>query len=333
MKAIERFVIDAFRTRGGLVEEAGPGRYDVVLPEELAGALGLDAFFTAAFEDAAGGVRLDYGHPAVRELIALCRSDPAPARLYANHLRLTKRGLGKIAMGDIIVPRGRIRDGDGVERVEVFHYARFNFRATLTGSDKHERIASVTLAVQTGEGVDGGRFETASLRDAPDWSGFPPAPAHWIDAPPLSEACLSALLDRAASAAVASLRADFGPVRRNAARYLELDRARLNGYYDDLRADMERRMARAEDEERAASLRDRMAALERERETKLADAEARYRLRLVLDLINVLIIEQPVIVRDMAIQQGREEVPAAAVWDPLVHELSFYYDREKLMAL
>jgi len=66
----------------------------------------------------------------------------------------------------------------------------------------------------------------------------------------------------------------------------------LGNYYADLQRDLEKRLSKAEDE-RQPALQSKLAALHDERQSKLADAEQKYHLRLDLELINLAIIALP----------------------------------------
>ena len=54
---------------------------------------------------------------------------------------------------------------------------------------------------------------------------------------------------------------------------------------------------------------------------KLADIEARYQLRVELELINTLLIVQPKVLLPVEIGNRRVTITRPAVWDPLVHRL------------
>jgi len=122
-------------------------------------------------------------------------------------------------------------------------------------------------------------------------------------------------------AALDELAVPLETLRRRAARYLELDRARLTEYYDDIARDLQRRIERASDDARRASLEDKLAAAQAEREAKLADVEAKYRLRVELELINLQVITQPKRLLPVRIENRTARVERTVVWDPLLHRI------------
>ena len=110
-------------------------------------------------------------------------------------------------------------------------------------------------------------------------------------------------------------------LRHRAARHLELDRARLTGYYDDLTHDLQRRIERTSSDARRASLKDKLAAAQAEREAKLDDIKAKYRLRVELELVNLQVIVQPKLLLPVRVGNRTTGVERTVVWDPLLHRI------------
>ncbi len=102
---------------------------------------------------------------------------------------------------------------------------------------------------------------------------------------------------------------------------MELDLARLHMFYNDTETDLRRRLARTEDDGRQQSLREKLAFAEADREHKLADAQAKYRLRLVLNLINVALISQPKLALTVCIENRYASIQRDCIWDPLLHQV------------
>jgi quinol monooxygenase YgiN len=160
---------------------------------------------------------------------------------------------------------------------------------------------------------------------------------------PLSRQALEGLLESAKRAALDELAEPLDSLQRRAARFLELDRARLEQYYDDMQGDLKRRLDRAADpstspstalrrgsgqgsgrssgQRRHKALEDKLVAVQIEREAKLADAEAKYRLRVELELINLLVIVQPRLVLPMNVENRTTTVARTVVWNPLLHRI------------
>ena len=66
---------------------------------------------------------------------------------------------------------------------------------------------------------------------------------------------------------------------------------------------------------------EKLAFAHAERERKLADVEAKYRLRIHLELINTVLISQPKITLRVRVENRYASVEPTFVWDPLLHRV------------
>src|SRR5579859_1160056 len=336
MSDIADFVLDFCRALGGIVEPPAYGVYDVLLPEAVAAELNVVPLQRFAFdEDATGGTftRLSYGHPLVERMVELAAASPACARLFITDVRLEKTGLPALARAALTLPNATLVEVPRAEETRaLFRLVRFNFRVALISDEKHEQLTTVLMDAQTGATVpDFTPAEALRLTETPAFAGLRCAPVvgAWFypaDRPvgvqaanidPLTPELLSVLLERAAQAAADSLAGSLAALRDRAARLLELDRARLDDYYEDLERDQERRLARASDEARRGGLEDKLAATRADHAAKLADAEAKHRLRLELELINLAVIAQPKLTLAMRAENRQAGVTRPVVCDPL----------------
>ena len=332
MSDLADFVLDFCRAFGGIVEPPAYGVHDVLLPEAIAEQLGVEPLQRFAFdEDASGGTFtwLSYGHPLVERMASLVAGTPASARLYIDDVRLDKTGLPALARAAVFLPNASLAEISGAgESRALFRVVRFNFRAALISDEKHEHVTTVLMDAQTGAAVpDFTPAEALRLTETAAFTGLPFAPlaGSWFQpvggAPdhsdPVTPELLDALLNRAAKAAADALAGPLAVQRDRAARLLELDRARLDAYYADLERDQERRLARAADEARRGNLESKLAATRADHAAKLADAEAKHRLRLELDLLNLAVIAEPKLTLTMRAENRHAGVTRPVVWDPL----------------
>ena len=327
MSDLADFVLDFCRALGAVVEPPAYGVYDVLLPDAVATQLGVNAFQRWTFDTLGDGDQvnaLSYGHLIVERLAELARAVPACARFYLNSVRLDKTGLLELARAELAFPNAMLaEDPRASERRALFHAVRFNFKVALVSDEKRERLVSVVLDAQTGAALaDFSADEALQLEAAPIFTTLPNAPVQWRDAPdPLAPDALRALLDRATQAAAEALGDPLAALRQRTARLLELDHARLEAYYAELERDLERRLKRAEDDTRRATLEDKLAATRADHAAKLADAEAKYRLRLELELINLAVITQPKVMLAARIENRQATVTRSLIWDPFRHRL------------
>jgi len=349
MSQLSDFVLNFCREVGGIVEPPAYGVSAVLLPDEVARRLQIEPYQHLAFDDTPATedsqpgqpTLLYYGHPLVERMLEDVRRRPASVRMAVTGLRLEKRGLAEAARQALACPNGHLAAAPHAEETPALgHYVRFNFKASLVTDEKHEQLTSVLMHVQGGYAVleQTAPEEVAVLQPElpPDAAHLPVVPLAWLpgrrderDGPPLlpagsgdplSEAVMAGLLERAQTAACVDLAAPLETLGHRAARHLELDRARLEQYYADLQHDLERRVARA-DEERRAGLLGKLHALQLERQNKLLDVEAKYALRLTLELINASVIVQPKIVLPMCLENRSVTVTRWAAWDPLLHRI------------
>jgi hypothetical protein len=338
MSDLASFVLNALKEAGALVDSPRYGVYDVVLPDELSRRWQVPAFqrLSVGAEPPVGDAGEEdltaiwYGHPLVERLIEQVRAEPACVQGFVHGVRTDKRGLLALARQALSFPNARLsevpRQGEVVAQC---HYVRFNFKAALITDEKQEHLVSLVMDVQSGYAVpELGKLEgLAHVQDEAPADRHLPAAVRWLPGhPPRSLAVLEGLLERAIRAALSELEAPLNALERRAARFLELDRARLNEYYDDMVHDLERRLRRAgegpEDQsQRRTSLQDKLAATESEREAKLADVEAKYRPRLELELINLQFISQHKVLLPVQVGNRTTTVERTVSWDPLLHRV------------
>ncbi len=315
---------------GGLVEPPAYGVHEVLLPEEIAARWGVAAhqrflFAEESQSSAAEGeaLRLHYGHPLVEKIVDELRRRTANSLSFINNVRLEKPGLLAVIEKTLQIPNSRVFAIPGaMERRRLYHYVRFNFKASLIADEKREVILPVWMHLQSGCPVRAEEIERlAALDAANEFRHLDPGEVEWLPTPPanpLSEAALRPLLERARLAARAELGEALQSMEKRLQRYLELDRARLQQYYDDLAKDAEKRLHKAEEERRPA-LEAKLAAIETERKLKLADVEEKYRLRIELELVNLAVIAQPKLDLRVEIKRRSVSTQRRVIWDPLLH--------------
>jgi len=333
MSELADFVLNVFRQAGGIVEPPAYGIYEALLPESVAQRWNVSAYQRLAFTDeppadvpgAEDVTIVGYGHPLVETLMDTTRAEPACVMVHVNDLRLDKRNLLALAHQTLALPNARLTKAPRKsETAALCHYVRFNFKAALITDEKRERLVSVVMDAQAGFAVPELAHieQLAQLEEESAFGHLLTASVRWLpENQPLSRPVLEGLLERATHAALDELAAPLETLRRRATRYLELDRARLTGYYDDIARDLQRRIGRASDDGRRTSLENKLAAAQAEREAKLADIEAKYRLRVELELVNLQVITQPKILLPVRIGNRTAKVERTVVWDPLLHRI------------
>lgn len=326
--SLQELVLGYCRQVGGLVEPPAYGIYEILLPDEVAARWGVEPLqklvFTSETQSAGdlpGEVtRLTYTHPLVETIVEELRQQAANGLFFVNNVRLEKPGLYTTIEKALTLPNLRLFPVYGaVERQRLYHLVRFNFKASLISDEKRELLLPVWMNLQGGYLVDATEIEHLAILDGE--SRFPPLQAAeptWTSGAALSIEVLSALLDRARRSALIELAPTLTSLQKRLQRFLELDRARLSDYYGDLIKDAQKRLRNAEGERRPA-LEAKLAAIQSEQQSKLADVEEKYRLRVDLELINLAVIAQPKLDLLVEIKKRTQAVQRRVVWDPLRH--------------
>lgn len=323
------FVLGYLEHGGSLLTPPAYSVYEALLPDDLAGQIQADSYLRLAFdaEAEADALRLSVNHPLVEAMAEEAAQQPGHAQVAINHVRLEKPGLYDLAARTFSFANARLGAArNAVEQSALHHILRFNFKATLLSDEKQEQIVSVTLDVQAGHAVRAAehlaRLVTSETETA--FGHLPLARPRWPGAGEALDAVTwQALLQRAQAAAEAALQERLAAQQARNQRFLELDLARLEDYYDALERDMRRRLERADagEGERRSAVESKIAALHGERSAKLADIRVRYTLRVELELINALLTIQPKLLLPVEISNRRATVTRMAVWDPLLRRL------------
>jgi len=326
---LARFVLGSLEHAGSVVAPPAYGIYETLLPDELAGQLQVDSYLRLSFDAAAeaDALRLSVNHRLVEALAEQAAQQPGHAQVALNHVRLEKPGLYDLTAKTFSFANARLSAArNAVEQSALHHYLRLNFKATLLSDEKQEQIVSVTLDAQAGYALHDpehlARLVTSETETAFDH--LPAARPRWLGAgEALDPATWQALLPRGQAAAEAALQERLAALQARNQRFLELDLARLEDYYSSLERDLRRRLERpdAAEAEWRSSVESKIVALHAERSAKLADIQARYALRVELELINTLLTVQPKLLLPVEISNRRATITRQAVWDPLLRRL------------
>ena len=342
---LETFVLNYLEFHGALLDRPAYGLVDVLLPEEVSHRLGAgDGYLRLTFDgdvaaDHSEVTHVTYGHPLVDRITELSRELGRSVHWYINYVRLEKPDLFGVIRSALSLTNARLQPAEKTEsQPRLHHYLRFNFKVAFVTDEKQEELVSILMDVNSGRPaweVDE-VWGRAFLEGEPRLPDIPQAPLAWLPngssevlapqgvgdaAPPLTEDNLRVLGMRAAQAVARKVGPTLESLQKRTSRRLELDTARLQAFYDDTEADLQRRLDRTEDEVRQRSLKEKMAFAQADREHKLADARDKYRLRLVPDLINAALISQPKLALAARIENRYASIQRDFIWDPLLHRV------------
>ncbi|HFC11482.1 MAG TPA: hypothetical protein ENJ56_01465 [Anaerolineae bacterium] len=339
MSELQTFVLNYLEESGGIAEAAGAATFDVLLPEETAQALGVDSLQTWSFAETSEATADDgevqhllFNSPVVERMIEAARANPTVTRYVIDHVRLNKQGVADLARQAWLLPNARITERRKTTALQILNsYLLFNFKSALISDDKQEQLVSVLVDVQGGYVLNTAEaaqiLATAHpLAHERELPAFPNGRVRWqigTKPPPPSAfelEALEVLLDKAKQAVADILAEPIKRLQKRSKRFLTLDEARLNAYYDEIEQDLRQRSARATGE-RKANLLEKLALTAAERQHKLADAAARYQVHINLTLINSLLIQQPKLALPLHLHNRHTQRDVVAVYDPLLHRV------------
>jgi hypothetical protein len=323
--SLSELVLGYFRQVGALVEPPTYGMYEILLPDEAAARWGISPHQKIVFDAARqqdGVTFLHYGHALIETIVEELRGQSANGYFFINNVRPDKPGLPSEIEKAFSLPNAKIFFIPAAkEKIRHHHYVRFNFKVSLVADEKRELVLPVWMDLQNGYPVNGAEIEWLGILDEESqFSHIPSAPAFWNNESALSPKTLSALLERARQAVPQELGETLSNLQKRLARFLELDRARLNNYYDDLLKDAQRRLQKA-DEERRPALEAKIGVIQAERESKLLDVEQKYHLRIQLELVNLAIIAIPKLDLTVEIRKRTATIKRTVTWNPLLHRI------------
>ena len=319
--SLEELVLGYCRQVDGLVEPPAYGAYEVLLPDEVAARWSVAPLQHFAFVPEVGNAAyIHFGHNLVETIVDEVRAKTANGRFFINNVRPEKPKLYEVVEKAFSLPNAKMFPVPSAkETISLHHYARLNFKVSLIADEKRELILPLWMDVQDGFSVKAAEIERMAILDMENqFPNLPPAALLWSNEPPQSPKALAALLERARLSVAFELGDTLASLQKRLQRFLELDRARLNDYYDDLRKDTERRLSKTEEERRPA-LEAKLAAIDDERQSKLADVEQKYHLHIQLELINLAIIAQPKLDLTVEIRKRGVTAQRRVTWDPLLH--------------
>ena len=324
-KSLEELVLGYCRQVGGLVEPPAYSIHEVLLPDDISARWGIQPHQRFVFEPVhvqENTIYLHYGHPLVETMVNELRWQSANGLFFVNNIRAEKPGLYNVIEKAISLPNAKLfPDPKAVAQVRLHHTVRFNFKVSLIADEKRELILPVWMNLQKGYPINGADIERQALSVSENpLEDTPFAVPSWIDEPLLSPQTLSALLERARTSVTDGLGETLVHLKKRLARFLELDRDRLDGYYTDLLKDAVRRLQKA-DEDRRPVMDAKIAAITAEHAAKLADAEQKYHLRIELELLNLALIAIPKLDLNVEIRKRTASVFRTATWNPLLHRV------------
>jgi hypothetical protein len=314
---LEQFLRRYLDKTGGIWDEIEPQVYDVVLPEgtELPLSRGSGegmvrlAFDPEALPEHPNAQLASFGTPLVDRLLDDAVKRGRGGHFYFIGLNLQPHDLlARLRRGLHVAP-ATIQ----IERMRalLFPQVLFWFQAAFVSDQKEQLILPVGLDLHYGREVR----HLDRLLESSHLAEHPSTPL-----PPARTMSLQAGYRLARDQLLRTLAALGNHRGRELHERCDLQIARLKRYYADLRAELDEQKRRARNAEEAAVRHvERLAALNREEQLRVAELRQKSLLHVDLRLLQLLRIEQPkLLLRLRLLTEGHAPGHLEVVWDPLL---------------
>lgn len=311
---LEVFLRDYVETAGGAWDEVEPEVYDVLPPPGLVLPGGAEvirlAFDPEALPDFPNAQLASYGTPFIDRLLRDAVERGRSAHFYVVGQNLQPHDmLARLRRALTLAPPASLQ----VDRVRLLHFpqALFWFQVSLVAEQKEQVILPVAIDLHSGREVrhrdellDPGRLSHRPAQPLPPAQALSLAEGHQQARAQVLRGAVTLANNRG----------------RELSQRLEQQVQRLQVYYADLRAELAEQRQRARKAEEAdARHAERLAALQREEELRIAEIRQKSVLQAELRLLQLLRLDQPKLqVRTRLEAPGHVAGTLEVVWDPLV---------------
>lgn len=306
---IEAFALAAVERLGGAVEPDGAALYTVLWPAARPGDAETRrlAFDPEALEDAPDAELVIFGSPALDELVGLATASGRVAQAFlaaaANTSRTTAERLARAY---------RFRDAvwtPGAGRMWWLPAGVFLFRARYLSDAREEELCEVAVSLGDGHILRrlGEALERYGLASEP--------PEAW---PMMGELSAEAAYAAARAELERRLIAPLGARRRELGARLARARDRVAAYYGELGRELAEEIEGVPSEApERARLEAKLRAIGLEREGRLAELGAKYRLEAEVSLLSALRLYLPRVVFRGTLAAKAGAAALVLTWDPV----------------
>jgi hypothetical protein len=288
--------------RGALVEERD-GALESVLPPPLARELGLPEAVTFAGEERPGARPVTYGGELLEKLIGAATAViPAAAARVTGAAPKDKHAVGAAERlvfrnGVFTITGARARTGQRL----LLHAAY-----VLHGDERREGLTAASISAHSSTPVPSGtRIPPETMEPAP-----------WSEA---GAKRIKSLLPAALAACSADAGAQAASYRETLDRRLLRDRERIENYFKNLEEELGRRKGRRGAD--PAAIKDKRAAMARDRSAKLESLSARFSLRIEIRPVAAVLLEVPVSLVSLVLKRRKGTRPLELEYDGACHTL------------
>jgi hypothetical protein len=306
---VEAFTVAAIELAGGVVERGADGLHTVLWPEPASGEVTMRqlAFDPELLDEAPGAELVSFASPTLERLL---RDTTAAGRVARAFLGTVSTA--SWSMADQLRRAYRFLESAWTPqggRPWWLPAGVFLFRVRYLSDEREEDLLEVSVNLTDGRLL-------RRLQDALDRHGLVADPVEsW---PMMAERPAADAYVVARHEVEQRLSAPLGARRRELEARLARESGRARAYYAELIRELDtRRTELPLDSPELAALGGKRLAIERERDGRLADLAAKYRLSAEISLLSALRLYLPRVVFAGTLAGKRREAPLALTWDPL----------------
>jgi len=314
------FVKNILETHGAVVYQSAGDLIETLVPEELAGKMGIredQRFgFSPAYQSIFEVDYVSYNSETLEKFSSLTDSSGFFTSLGLRDIYLKQKGLEQLAAHRLSFLNATHRHKQTYSTCNS--YLMFNFKYTAISEEKQEGVLTVVINECTlnplphNTGISDAVEENLQKRISPG-----EITAHVPDPQPLDK-----VYTRASDLAMARIRATLNDFERSLSRRMKRDIERVTEYYGTIIGEIEKRITRkrlaGEEREREES---RINATKLELTKKVRDQHKRYGLKVQVDLINAMRLVIPVVCMEYEVYRKRAKRDIALTWNPLIKDL------------
>lgn len=297
MIGVRDWICDLLMSRGALVEPGEGGRIGAMLPADVASVLGLEEWFS-----------LDPSDDSADWLDRMERLLPAQPVCVGATYR-SSRPVPPIDASAVLSSQLAIQNGIWrltEDTAAAATYLLFTFQYTIESDDRSTGLATVCLNADSGSVVTMPERFLVGLRDGLVESRDP-----------VDTKVVQRWFPFAVRAAQLEIRKHVAQAEENANRRLARDSERVESYYAQLLAQIEKRISkRAGDAAAAEKERSRGEATRADRVAKLEDLRRKYALHVRTEPALLLVVRAPVRRISVRLVRKKEERSCALDWNP-----------------
>jgi hypothetical protein len=306
---VEAFTVAAIELAGGVVERGADGLHTVLWPEPASGDVTMRrlAFDPELLDEVPDAELVSFASPTLERLLRDTTASGRVARAFLDTVVTASR-----SMADQLRRAYRFLESTWTPqggRPWWVPAGLFLFRVRFLSDEREEHLLEVAVNLTEGRLL-------RRLDEALDRHGLVADPVEaW---PMMAERPAAEAYALARREVEQRLSAPLGSRRRELEARLTRERGRAQAYYAELIRELgARQAALPPDSPEQAALASKRLAIGREREGRLGELGAKYRLSGELSLLSVLRLYLPRVVFAGTLAGKRSEAPLALTWDPV----------------